>query len=219
MKARGEAGFSVMELLVAMSLMSVVLTAAFAVLFSGMKAQGQGADAAHAQEKASVAMHKVTHDLRLAGMGCLPGDTVFQFAGEHRISFLIAGPKDSAPELVTYSLREDPDSQPGKLLIKSVGDDSIGQVVSNQISEFSLDYLDGKGESLLDMSEEEPAVKRRRYRTDINTNGLEDILEIRRVSVSITTQSRASRNGRWTKFKLETEVVPRNTRGVKQGDT
>jgi prepilin-type N-terminal cleavage/methylation domain-containing protein len=211
-------GFSLVELLVAMSLMSVVMTAAFVVLFSGTKAQGYGTDLAHTQEKATVAMQKLTRDLRLAGHGCSPEDTVFQFAGRQRVSFLRTADKDTLPKLVTYYIRNDPHARGQKVLMRSIGDDSVGKPVCRQIAEFCLDYLDRNGRSLLDNYSDEPAVRRRPYPADINRNGTDDILDIRRVSVKIRTRTKTSRNGGHGTCDLESEVVPRNIRGIVDGE-
>jgi len=218
MKINGQNGFSLMELLVAMSLMSVVMTAAFAVLFSSVKAQGYGTDLTHTQEKANLAMQRLTHDLRLAGRGCSPGDTVFQLAGKEKVSFLTSGPEDSMPKVVTYFVRSDPQREGQKLLFRSVGDDTVGKMISTQICEFSLDYLDRNGKSLLDDFSQEAAVKRRPYHADINRNGREDILDIRRVSVRIRTRTKTSRKGGFGTCDLESEVVPRNMLILGEGD-
>ena len=211
---REEEGFSVVELLVATTLMSIIMTAAFAVLFSGVKAHGYGAEFAHAQEKATIAMQKLTHDLRLAGRGCSPAETVFDYAGRDRVSFLTAGPNDTLPRLITYLVRTDPSDPKTRVLVKCTGEDTIGKVVSGQIAEFSIDYLDRDGTSLLDPSWDEMVVRRRPFASDMNRNGVDDILEIRRVSILIRTRTRIPRKGVYGTCDLKTEVVPRNLMGL-----
>jgi prepilin-type N-terminal cleavage/methylation domain-containing protein len=218
MKIRDTSGFSVMELLVAMSLMSVVMTAAFAVLFSGVKAQGYGTDLAHTQENANVTMQRFTRDLRSAGQGCSAEDTVFLFAGRNRVSFLTRRSNDTIPKVVTYYTRTDPDRPGEKFLIKAVGNDSVGKTISKHIVEFSLDYLDGYGNSLLDLHSAEPVVRRHPYHADLNRNSIKDILEIRRVAVTIRTRTRISRKGGYGTCDLESEVVPRNVSDMSQGE-
>jgi prepilin-type N-terminal cleavage/methylation domain-containing protein len=218
MKLAGRQGFSIVELLVAMSLMSVVMTAAFTVLFSGVKAQGYGMDLAHAQEKANVAMQKLTHDLRLAGHGCSPSDTVFQFAGREEVSFFRSGPKDTLPILVTYYIRRDPQDATLGILMRSVGDDSLGKETCSQIADFAFDYLDRNGKSLLEPFSNEPTVRHRPYDADINRNGRPDILDIRRISIKIKTRTKASRKGGYGTCDLESEVVPRNMQDIEDGE-
>jgi Tfp pilus assembly protein PilW len=210
---REETGFSVVELLVATTLMSIIMTAAFAVLFSGVKAQGYGAEFAHAQQKATIAMQKLTHDLRLAGRGCSPGETVFDYAGRDRVSFLVAGPTDTEPRLITYFLRPGPSDPKARVLVRCTGEDTVGKIVSSDITEFSIDYLDNDGTSLLDLSRDETVVRKRPFASDVNGNGVDDILEIKRVSILIKTRTKIPRKGIYGTCDLRTEVVPRNLMG------
>ncbi|MFQ5906456.1 MAG: PilW family protein, partial [bacterium] len=206
-----------LELLVAMTVMSVVVAACLAVLFSGVRAQRFGVQLITAQQKASLAMQRLTHDLRMAGRGCSPGDTVFETAGSQEVRFWASPYSDAAPRLIRYFLRQSSQQDGANALIRCTADDSVGQVVSTQITRFLLDYLDAEGISLLDMSSDHPMVSRSVHNGDINRNGREDILDIRRVSICIQTRTRKPGRGKYTTCELKSEVAPRNVVAVASG--
>lgn len=203
-------GFTIVELLVTLTTMSVVIAAAFAFLFSEVEAQRFGARLAHTQQKTSLAMQRLTSDLRMAGHGCSFGDTVFDVAGSQEVSFWAAAYSDTVPRLVTYLLRPKSPQDKEKLLIRCTGSDTLGQVVSSHVIGFALDYLDAQGISLLKGPAEGPVVSPNLHRDDINLNGTKDIFDIRRVSIVIRTRTEKPRNGIFGTCELTSEVAPRN---------
>lgn len=205
-----EKGFTVVELLVAMTTMSVVVTAAFAFLFSQIDAQRFGVQLAHAQQKTSLAIQRLTSDLRMAGHGCSSGDPVFDVAGCQEVCFWAAPYSDSLPRLVRYFLRQKSPQHREKLLIRCTGRDTLGQVVSSHVIGFALDYLDADGVSLLRGPSGGPAVSPNLHHDDINLNGTKDIFDIRRISIVIRTRTEKPRNGAFGTCELKSEVAPRN---------
>jgi prepilin-type N-terminal cleavage/methylation domain-containing protein len=212
-------GFTLLELIMGMSLMSVISAAGFSILFSQMKAERFGMEIASTQEKASLAMQRLSNDLRMAGFGCLPADTAFDFAGTREVRFWRSTSLDSLPRLIRYSLRQDERGDNGMLLVRCIGEDTVGHVVSSQIDSLAFDYLDAGGRSLLSFQSGTPAVSRDLSRADANRNGAADIVDIRSISIFLRTRTGWQRNGKFAFCELKSNVSARNMEALASAGT
>ena len=140
---RGQAGYSLADLLVATAVMGVLMSATLSLLQSGFAAWGWGAGRVEAQQATRVALERMARELREAGYDPTgAGIEAVLVAEPARIVFQRDlngnGVIDPTRERVTYLLR------PGETTLRR---DAGGgaQPLAESVRRFALSYLDGSG--------------------------------------------------------------------------
>jgi type II secretory pathway component PulJ len=138
-----EAGHSLVELLIAAALLSLVMAATLSILQSGLAASGWGSGRVEAQQAARVALERMARELREAGYDpASAGIEAVVVAEPARIVFQRDlngnGVIDPTHERVTYLLR------PGESTLRR---DAGGgaQPIAEGVRRFALTYFDARG--------------------------------------------------------------------------
>ena len=140
---RAQAGHSLADVLVAMAIIGIVMSATLSVLQSGLAAWGWGAGRVEAQQAIRAALERMAHELREAGYDPTgAGIEAVLVAEPARIVFQRDlngnGLIDPTRERVTYLLR------PGETTLRR---DAGGgaQPLAESVRRFTLSYLDKVG--------------------------------------------------------------------------
>src|SRR5713101_5260888 len=140
---RAQAGYSLVEILVAMAVMGVLMSATLSLLHSGLAAWGWGAGRVDAQQSVRAALERMAHELREAGYDPTgAGIEAVLVAEPARIVFQRDlngnGLIDPTRERVTYLLRA------GETTLRR---DAGGgaQPLAENVRRFALSYLDSSG--------------------------------------------------------------------------
>jgi type II secretory pathway component PulJ len=140
---RGQTGHSLVDVLVAMAIMGLVMSATLSMLQSGLAAWGWGAGRVEAQQSIRAALERMAHELREAGYDPTgAGIEAVLVAEPARIVFQRDlngnGLIDPTSERVTYLLRS------GETTLRR---DAGGgaQPLAESVRRFTLSYLDKDG--------------------------------------------------------------------------
>jgi type II secretory pathway component PulJ len=145
---RGQTGHSLVDVLVAMAIMGLVMSATLSMLQSGLAAWGWGAGRVEAQQSIRAALERMAHELREAGYDPTgAGIEAVLVAEPARIVFQRDlngnGLIDPTSERVTYLLRS------GETTLRR---DAGGgaQPLAESVRRFTLSYLDKDGALTVD---------------------------------------------------------------------
>jgi type II secretory pathway component PulJ len=147
---RGQAGYSLADLLVAIAITGVLMSATLSALQSGLAAWGWGAGRVEAQQAIRAAVERMARELRDAGYDPTGvGIEAVVVAEPTRVVFQRDlngnGLIDPTHERVTYLLR------PGETTLRR--DAGAGaQPLAESVRRFALSYLDGSGAPTADPS-------------------------------------------------------------------
>ncbi|HHW02642.1 MAG TPA: prepilin-type N-terminal cleavage/methylation domain-containing protein [Thermoanaerobacterales bacterium] len=144
-------GFSLVELLVALGLAMIIMTAASLVYFSGIKAWVRGENQVEVQQNLRIAMNTLSNEIQMA-------DMIEIYKTEKK---LVLSYNDGS----TRSYYYDPESKEIRL-------GESNSTVAMYISDFDIKYSD----NLISISlttEERPGIKSKTYEFGINARGKE----------------------------------------------
>ena len=142
-RLRAQAGYSLVEILVAMAVMGVLMSATLSLLHSGLAAWGWGAGRVDAQQSVRAALERMARELREAGYDPTgAGIEAILVAEPTRVVFQrdlnANGLIDPTRERVTYLLRPKETT-----LRRDAGGGA--QPLAENVRRFALSYLDSSG--------------------------------------------------------------------------
>ena len=143
---RGDAGFSLVELLVVVAVLGLVMAGALGLLESGMRTYALGAARTEAQQAARVGLERMAKELRQAGYDPAGAAVAAIVAAEPtRLVFQVDangnGVIDPTRERITYVLRDD-------VLRRDAGGGA--QPIVEGVRRLELSYFDGNGAPTVD---------------------------------------------------------------------
>ena len=143
-RERREGGFTLTELLVAMVLAGVAMSAIYAAYVTQQRAYKTTTDVTDVQQNLRSAMYFIEKDLRMAGYDPLDsGEFGFTYAGENGFKFTWDenenGGDPEGGEYISYKFET-----PETTLERDNGDGSFNDVASN-ISDVTFDYFTSSG--------------------------------------------------------------------------
>ncbi|MDR7482740.1 MAG: prepilin-type N-terminal cleavage/methylation domain-containing protein [Armatimonadota bacterium] len=154
---RGERAFTVLEVLVALSLFGVVLLTGFAAFNASYRGLVAGKELADEHQNARLVLEWITRRIRLAGIGAPPGTTAFfSEAGTSALAFVADTDADGVLEWRRYCLDAAAGAvreqvlEPAPTPLPSPGDACAGATITSQglhalrVSLLQFSYFNGQ---------------------------------------------------------------------------